>query len=79
MPDTGYSRHILHTGHTYGSIGKKPTILRKAKKRKFLNSLEKYHIFPASKQDIHMNEFGIEHNNTMYETIYQQLREYPHR
>jgi hypothetical protein len=55
------------------------TILRKAKKGKFLNSLVKYHIFLASKQVTHRNEVGIEQNNPIYETIYQQLREYPHR
>jgi hypothetical protein len=26
-----------------------------------------------------MNEFGIEQNSPIYETIYQQAREYPHR
>jgi hypothetical protein len=55
------------------------TILRKAKKKKILNRLEEYHIFLASKQDTYMNEFGIEQNNPIYETIYQQLRNYPHR
>jgi hypothetical protein len=54
------------------------TIIRKAKKGKFLNSLEKYHIFLASKQEIQMNEFGFDHNNPIYETVYQQLKEYPH-
>jgi hypothetical protein len=43
------------------------------------NSLEKYHIFLASKQDIHMNEFSIEQNNPIYDTIDQQLKDYPHR
>jgi hypothetical protein len=33
------------------------TIIRKARKGKFLNSLEKYYIFLASKQEIYMNEF----------------------
>jgi hypothetical protein len=33
----------------------------------------------ASKQEIHMNEFGVDHNNPIYETVYQQLKEYPHR
>jgi hypothetical protein len=23
------------------------------------------------------NEFGIDHNNPIYETVYQQLKEYP--
>jgi hypothetical protein len=54
-------------------------ILRKAKKGKFLNSVEKYYIFLTSKANVHMNEFGIEQNYPIYETIYQQFREYPHR
>jgi hypothetical protein len=55
------------------------TILRKAKKWEFLNSLEKYYIFLACKQEIHMNEFVVDHNNPIYEKAYQQLKEYPHR
>jgi hypothetical protein len=76
--DTGYSCHILDSGHTYGSI-EKTLILRKANKGKFLNSLEKYYIFLTSKTNTHMNKFGFVLNNPIYETIYQQLREYPHR
>jgi hypothetical protein len=33
-PDTGYCRHILDTGHAYGSIDNTMTILGKAKKMK---------------------------------------------
>jgi hypothetical protein len=51
--------------------------LRKDKKGQFLNSLEKYLTFLASKQEIHINEFGVDHNNPIYETVYQQLQEYP--
>jgi hypothetical protein len=28
---------------------------------------------------VDMNKYGIEQNNPIYETVYQQLREYPHR
>jgi hypothetical protein len=56
-PDTGYSRYILDTGHTYGSIENTMTIIRKAKEGKFLNSIKKYYIFLASKQEIHKNKF----------------------
>jgi hypothetical protein len=31
-PDTGYSRHILDSGHTHGNIEKTLTILRKEKR-----------------------------------------------
>jgi hypothetical protein len=55
------------------------TIIRKATKEKFLNSLEKYCMFLASKQEIHMNEFNIDHSNPIYETMCQKLKKYPHR
>jgi hypothetical protein len=55
------------------------TIIRKSEKGKFLDTLEKYYIFPASKEEVHMNKFGVNHNNPTYETEYQQLKEYPHR
>jgi hypothetical protein len=37
------------TVNTYGNIESTMTIIRKARKGKFLNSLEKYYIFLASK------------------------------
>jgi hypothetical protein len=55
------------------------TITRKARKGKFLNSLEKYYIFLASKQEIRVNEFNVDHSNPIYETIHQKLKKYPHR
>jgi hypothetical protein len=55
------------------------TIIRKASKGTFLNSLENYYIFLPSKQEIHMNEFNVDHSNSIYETMYQRLEKYPHR
>jgi hypothetical protein len=54
------------------------TIIRKARKEQFLNSLGKYYIFLASKQEIHMNEFNVDHSNPIYKTMYQKLNNYPH-
>jgi hypothetical protein len=62
-PDTGYSRHILDTGHAYGNMENTMSIIRKTRKGKFMNSLEKHHIFLANKQEIHMNEFHIDIDN----------------
>jgi hypothetical protein len=55
------------------------TIIRYARKGKFLTSLEKCYIFLASKQEIHMNEFNVNYNNPILETMYQKLQKYPHR
>jgi hypothetical protein len=65
---------ILGTGHTYGNIENTMTIIRNARKGKFLNSFEKYYIFRARKQEIHTNEFNVDHNKTIFETMYQELK-----
>jgi hypothetical protein len=48
-PDTGYSRHVLDTEHTYRNTENAMVIIRRARNRKFLKSW-KHYIFPASKQ-----------------------------
>jgi hypothetical protein len=65
--DMGYSRHILETGHTYGNIENTMEI-KKAWKRKFLDSPNKYHIFLASKQQTHMHEFDTDQGDPIFET-----------
>jgi hypothetical protein len=40
--NSGYSSHILNTGHTYGTITYTMKIITMGKKEKYLNTLEKY-------------------------------------
>jgi hypothetical protein len=47
--------------------------IRKARKGKFLDSLKKYHIFLASKQQTQMNEFNIDQGNLIFEVIHKTL------
>jgi hypothetical protein len=49
--NSGYSNHILNTGHTYGNITNTMKILKIEKKGKHLNTLEKYHIYKREKMD----------------------------
>jgi hypothetical protein len=42
--NTGFSHHILNTGHSYGSIEDTMTILKTAKKGQYMKSLENYFI-----------------------------------
>jgi hypothetical protein len=53
-------------------------VIKKARKRKFLDSLEKYHIFLPSKQQTHMNEFNIDQGNPIFEVIHKTLTIQPH-
>jgi hypothetical protein len=54
--NSGYSNHILNTGHTYGNVTNAMKILKIEKKGKHLNTLEKYHIYKTSKDGLQMND-----------------------
>jgi hypothetical protein len=53
--NSGYSNHILNTGHAYGSITNTMKVLKTEKKGKHLNTLEKYHIHRHPEADIWSN------------------------
>jgi hypothetical protein len=46
--NSGYSNHILNTGHTYGMIANTMDIIRVGRKGRHLNTLEKYYIYKIS-------------------------------
>jgi hypothetical protein len=48
--NTGYSSHILNTSHTYGTIEQTMEITTIARKEQYFNTLEKYHIYKASRK-----------------------------
>jgi hypothetical protein len=48
-------------------------VVRKAKKGRLLNSLERYHTFRISKDQIHMNDINVEQNNPVFKIIYQNI------
>jgi hypothetical protein len=43
--NTGYSNHMLNTRHTYGIMHDTMEIITLGRKGKYLNMLEKYHIY----------------------------------
>jgi hypothetical protein len=48
----GYSSHILNMGHTYGTITDTMDIIRTQKKPSTQNTLQKYHLYKISKNNI---------------------------
>jgi hypothetical protein len=64
--NSGYSNHILNTGHSYGNITDTMEIIKIETKGKGLNALKRYHIYKISKEGIHTNDM---HNET-----YKRLR-----
>jgi hypothetical protein len=66
---TGYSQHILNTGHEYGNIESTSNILNVQKKGAFLNTLEKYHIYKKQKTNNLLNESGTDTYNPIFELL----------
>jgi hypothetical protein len=69
--NSGYSNHILNTGHKYGPITDTMDIKKTHKKGKHMNTLEKYHIHKLYKNNLHMNDSGIEPNNPIFKTLHE--------
>jgi hypothetical protein len=59
--NSGYSKHILNTGHTYGSITQR--------KGRHLNTLERYYMYKMRKNGTQMNDTYIDTQNPIFEII----------
>jgi hypothetical protein len=64
--NSGYSNHMLNTGHIYGIIADTMIIIT-WRKRKYFNTLEKYHIYESSRDNLHMNDT----HNTIIEALHE--------
>jgi hypothetical protein len=67
--NTGYSQHIINTGHEYGNIENTLNILNVQKKGAFLNTLEKFHIYQKQKTDNLLNESCTYTYNPIFEFL----------
>jgi hypothetical protein len=65
--NSGYSNHMLNTGHTYECITNTMQIFKTEKK--YLNTLEKYHIYMTRKGGLQVNDIYIDTRNTIFEVI----------
>jgi hypothetical protein len=52
--NTGYSSHILNTGHTYGTIDDTIEIITIGRKVQYLTTPEKYHIYKIGRKNLHI-------------------------
>jgi hypothetical protein len=60
ITNSGYSNHILSTGHAYRTITDTMEIVTTGRKGKYLNTLERYHIYEISKENLHMKDTHID-------------------
>jgi hypothetical protein len=66
-----YSNHILNTGHTYGIIADTMDVITMGRKGKCSNTLERYHVYKLSKDNVHMNDTYIDTHNPISETFHE--------
>jgi hypothetical protein len=66
---TGYSQHILDTGHEYNNIETSMNIVKVQSKGKLLNTLEKFYIYKENKSGNLLNENKMETFNPIYELL----------
>jgi hypothetical protein len=76
--NSGYSNHVLNTGHTYGTIRDTVDVITKGRKEKHLNILERYHIYRISKDNLHMNDKNINTHNPIFETLHELYTRWDH-
>jgi hypothetical protein len=69
--NTGYANHILNTGHTYGTITDTMEIIKAGRKGRYLNTLEKYHIYEIGKDNLQMNDTNIHIHNPIFKTLHR--------
>jgi hypothetical protein len=50
--NSGYSKHFMNTGHTYGKITDTMNIIRTGRKGRPLNTLKKYRIYKIGKNNL---------------------------
>jgi hypothetical protein len=64
-----YSNRILNTGHKYRTIADTMDIIKTHRKGKHLNTLEKYHIYKISKDNLQMNDPNTDTCNPIFKAL----------
>jgi hypothetical protein len=73
-----YKEHIhdirtnnSNTGYTYGTITDTMEIMKTERKGRYLNTLERYHIYEISKDNLHMNDTNVDIHNPIFKAIHR--------
>jgi hypothetical protein len=55
-------------GHTYGTVTDTMDIVKTGRKRRHLNTIERYHVYKISRNNLHMNDTYIYAQNPIFQT-----------
>jgi hypothetical protein len=64
---TGFSHHILNTGHSYGSLEDSLEIISIQEKGPYLNTLEKFHIYKIKQTGYLLNDIHTDTYHPIFE------------
>jgi hypothetical protein len=67
--NSAYSNHILNMGHAYGVMTGTMDVIRTGRKVKRLNTLDGYHIYRTSRENLHMNDTYIDTHYPIFEAL----------
>jgi hypothetical protein len=67
--NSGYSNHILNTGHAYRVMTDTMDVITTGRKGQHLNTLERYHIYRTSRENLHMNDTYIDTHNPIFKAL----------
>jgi hypothetical protein len=73
------SGNLLHTGQTYGTITDTMDVIRTERNGRHLDSLEKYHIYKISMNNLHMDDTYNPIFQTLHELSIRQHHRYPQK
>jgi hypothetical protein len=69
-----YAQHILETGHTYGTIEDTLNILHREKNGPLMNTLEQFHIYKLSRNNLQLNDTYTDTHNPIFKLITTQYK-----
>jgi hypothetical protein len=69
--NAGYSNHILYTRYTHETIADTMYVITTRRKGKHSNTLERYHIYKISKDNLHMDDTYIDTDNPISEILHE--------
>jgi hypothetical protein len=79
--NSSFTQHLDDYNHSFGPIEKIMTILHIIKKGTMMDTLEKYHIYKATKLETQINDKNTMLHNMLFDTLiqYDTPRSHPER
>jgi hypothetical protein len=58
-------------GHTQSTVTNTMDVIRTGRKVRHINTLEKYHIYKISRNNLHTNDTHIEEHNPIFQKVHE--------